>query len=258
MLLNLFTTYFLHNKKERKEEIEKCIEVNINNPNIHRIFLFTENVSSESVMRRFGRKKIDPIRLDRRPTYLDWIRMSSGLDSGDISVLCNSDIYFDDTIRLMKSFLSGPERMVCLTRHEFHGGEVVVHEHPEWSQDVWAIRAGDARHLIFQNQTEIEMGFPACDNKLACVFAAAGWDLYNPYESIRCFHLHDSQIRDYEKYSVQAAGFLGFVGLSRSPEDPSEVRIALVPPRMTNIKSIGINYYLAKRLNRTATQSNGA
>lgn len=258
MFLNLFTTYFLHNKKERREEIDRCIEVNINNPNINRIFLFTENVSAESVLKRFGRKKIYPIKIDRRPTYLDWIRMSSGLSPGDISVLCNSDIYFDDTIRLMNSFLSGSKRMVCLARHEFRAGEVVLHDHPEWSQDVWAIRAGDARDVFFQNQTEIEMGFPACDNKLACAFAAAGWDLYNPYESIRCFHLHDSPLRDYEKYSVKASGFLGFVGLSKSPEEPSEVSIVLVPPRITNIKNISVNYYLAQKLSRTTTDSNGA
>lgn len=243
--MNLFTSYFISRDQSRQQEIDRCLSININNPNIKRIFLFLDcGVSIRNVVKNFGNKKLNFIYLDRRPTYEDWIVWSKTLDQ-QISVFANSDIYFDHTIAKLKVYLKKEKNIVCISRHNFQNNKWILHGRPEWSQDVWAIKYSD--NINFSDQLNIKIGFPACDNRMACVFAMNGWNIFNPCNEIKCFHFHRSEHRDYKKYDPNSAGFLAFVPESNL-SCPSKVTIIASPIKIENIKEVRLSNFLEKGL----------
>lgn len=240
----LFTTYYQSNNALRQAEIDASLKNNIQNSLISKIFIFLDsNTTSDIVSSKFNSNKLKYIQLNSIPMYSDWIKYSKNLNSEEVSLFANADIYFDESLINIKKYL-GEKRIICLSRHNLINQNLILQNQPEWSQDFWAIKVSEIEKIYFEKELEIQTAIPGCDNKLAFVFTMAGWDLFNPFNEVKCIHLHSSEIRNYDKFDHRIAGTLANVHESKSPSNPSMITINIMPLKSSNIKDIGINIWL--------------
>jgi hypothetical protein len=76
----------------------------------------------------FCPKRVICLRVGGRPSYNDWLTCSRRLSVG-ISLFANADIFFDESVRLLGSYLKRPKSVVALSRHDFADGSFRVSSH---------------------------------------------------------------------------------------------------------------------------------
>jgi hypothetical protein len=126
----------------------------------------------------------------------------------DVNVLANSDIYFDETIELVKGI--DIKTMYALTRWEerpegivpFEQGHSINRAKAKHSQDVWVF-LGAPRI----NYADFCLGQPGCDNRIAYLGRFSGYNVLNPSLSIRCIHRHKEEGREYNMGKVPGPYF---------------------------------------------------
>lgn len=194
-MINVFFPYYECGDPERQAEIDMCLKQNANNSFIDRLFVLIDDDSVCPV----ESPNLDVIYVEKRVTYRFWIELTKKYCSKGISILCNSDIYFDDSLDKLNSVLSAPKSFLALSRWELLGGDTSKHPNPHWSQDTWAINAEDELSDSLMHQIDFPMGVPRCDNKIAYLFAVFGWKVFNPVNYVKSIHAHETQMRTYHK-----------------------------------------------------------
>lgn len=120
-----------------------------------------------------------------RITFAEWFKIiNTHVVDGDISILCNSDIKFDSSIRLCE-FIQDDE-CFCLTRWE--GAKM-----HDTGADAWVFR-GKIRDV---HDADFGLGIADCDYGIADRLKRAGYKLANPSPDIKANHVHASQHRTY-------------------------------------------------------------
>ena len=114
------------------------------------------------------------------------------LHQNDISIWCNSDIFFDDTIQLVSKI--GHNELWALARWEWRPDGSATHFYRPDSQDSWIVR-GKVENV----NANFPFGIPGSDNKLAYQFKEAGYKISNPSKTIKTYHVHNSNIRNYTR-----------------------------------------------------------
>ncbi|MEO9876493.1 MAG: exostosin family protein [Anderseniella sp.] len=194
--LNLFLPYYTPQDHERAVELQYCLNRNLDSGLFAKIIML---VDDDSIAPREDRR-LSILRFDRRPTYLDWVRESRQRCPGQISVLANSDIYFDDSIgQILKIFMSEPNAFIALSRFDRTGDTLTPHANPHWSQDTWAFIPGEDDSKIHDKRFDVPLGVPRCDNKIVYVFATQGYRVFNPFPFVRSIHVHETNLRYYNK-----------------------------------------------------------
>ena len=117
-----------------------------------------------------------------RPTFSEMFALCK---PDMVNCIANSDIYFDETIRLAGAITA----RACYALSRWDDG--VLWHHLD-SQDVWVIYGGP--HEIGAPFT---MGKPGCDNALLHILKSKGFVVTNPSKTIRCHHMHRVQWRSY-------------------------------------------------------------
>ncbi len=118
--------------------------------------------------------------VSRRPFYDDFFAWMNELSDGkDISVVANTDIWFDGSLRAARAFL-GPLKCWALSRWD---GKV-LYDHND-SQDCW----------VFQGKVsgitgDFPTGVARCDNRFIYELQAAGYEVANPAFSVKAHHIH--------------------------------------------------------------------
>jgi len=191
----LFTPYFAAGTPHRQKELDTCLRRNVESDAIERIFLLVDDGHRPPIVDN----KIEIIDVGARPTYRQWVELTRNLRRSCLSILANSDIYFDETLSRMREILGLPQAFVALTRHELLGNQLVQHPNPHWSQDVWSIHGSSQFSDSLLKSLEIPLGVPRCDNKIAYLFAIQGWNVYNPVNYVNAVHVHETQQRSYNK-----------------------------------------------------------
>ena len=145
-MISLFTTFFLNSENpDRQEELLFCLNENVNNTSIKKIYLFLDGKNIADIKQLIAdtvsADKIVFLNVRRIPTYGDWIMYSRiyADELSDISVFANADIYMDKSITQIAEYLKHPESIVCLSRHNVEDHNITPHPNPQWSQDLWAI-----------------------------------------------------------------------------------------------------------------------
>lgn len=247
-MINLFTTYYI--SSERQKELDHCLAENLKNPLINQVYVFLDQNTNEHDV-PFKTDKLKFIKLDRIPTYKDWIENASK-HKGDFSIFVNADIYLNNSISNLNKYLQNDRSIVCLSRYEDNDG-IKPHPMPKWSQDFWAIKNDQLKSIDFISELEIPTGKCRCDNRLAFIFTIWGWDIYNPTNEIHCFHKHKSNIRNYNKLDLSTIGGLAFVNPTKTHKNPSDIEISIMPVKTTNIKKCYLNVWLEQNLNAKKT-----
>jgi len=246
MKINLFTTYFKPESEDRQKELDYCLTQNLKNQYINKINIFLDQNTRSSDLYRFFEEiddyiysnKLNFIKINRIPTYKDWIDYS--IKNNDISIFANADIYFDDSINKVYKYLEKPNSLMCLSRYEDFDEHIVPHENPQWSQDSWIINFSKENNFSFIKELDVPTGKYRCDNKVAYIFSVQGWDLYNPFYEIKSYHRHKSKKRTYDQADTSIIGSLAFVSPTTNPETPSIVEYHIMPIKAANIKKEAI------------------
>ena len=191
-MIRLFTSFYPESDPQRRDEIIECINRNVANEAIDEVCLLLEGVASPS-----DRDNVLTRDIVCRPTYaqlFDWARELIQAES-DISIICNSDIFFDDSIRVLDRFAFSNQCFALSRWDVLNNNAVRLFEHGD-SQDCW-IFSGPIKDV----RGDFPIGVYDCDNKIAWELEQGGYRVTNPALSIRSYHLHQTELRSYDPVS---------------------------------------------------------
>lgn len=128
-------------------------------------------------------------------------------DQGEVCVIANTDIVFDETARLLP-FACRPGRLVALTRWETPRsprmlGHYVGGNFFSGSQDVWAFVYGG----LNKPSVKITLGDVGCDQAIVGWAASCGCEVTSPSLEIKTWHLHADESRPPRSHSVGTYGY---------------------------------------------------
>jgi len=205
MKLHLLTTLYPVRSAERRAELMHCIETNLRNPYVEDVTIFmecVEGVDAEwllSLHASFG-ERMTLLPIDHRTTYADYFVYANEKLAGQMVLICNTDIFYDESLRLVERFafpMNPSSFMLAITRYNYHpvskksdlqGWEVGGNC---GSQDTWIFKAP-----IRKFNWDITVGVIGCDSLLAQRAQEAGIALANPAVNIRTHHLHQVNERN--------------------------------------------------------------
>lgn len=204
MNVNLLTTYHTDNNQERMKEFLTCLEIN-NKKEFRKIYLF-----GNEKFEQLGFPKLECVYLKERPTFKDMFEFIKELNRpNDIFIISNADIFFSNILleQLEKiDFVDkcGKKLFIALSRwnavgYDFEQGvfDTQFFDRPD-SQDVWIFK-GDC-YL----DAPYTLGFAGCDNKIAYEASQAAYNVINPSKTLKTYHLHQSNVRNYQDVTGQA------------------------------------------------------
>lgn len=207
----LLIEYFKSSNLDRDREYLTCINQNIQNSLIDRIYVF---ISDESEL-VFTDNKISIIKLVKRPTFLDLFNFSNENLSGETIIIANTDIFFDESLSsINETDLSN--RFLSLTRWDlfFHEGKVMMRYYDlpwrgdissgQMSQDVWIYKSP----IKIDSRSNFLMGKPGCDNRISQIIHESGYEVSNPSKNIKAYHLHQTNFRTYTEDDVIPGPYL--------------------------------------------------
>lgn len=186
-MIALFTTYYRDKNKARAKEIDKCLKLNINNNTFSNVVVFVEH---GDLPVPYYRENTIIAMVKHRPYYSDIISVANNIGA-DYSIICNSDIYFDDSLSRLRNMAK--DEVYALSRWDCkRDGTIELLNHKD-SQDTWIFKG----KISDQLRCDFSMGKAGCDNRLAHELVQAGYRVSNPSQDIVTRHLHISNIRNY-------------------------------------------------------------
>ena len=182
----LYTTFYDEYNSFRKLELLQCLEHNIANPAIREIVVFNEGSS----LAQLGSKKIVEIKIDKRPTYQDFINyINTNSNTDDIHIIANTDIYLDKNIEVLKHINL---KDTCLALSRWDTADTIRPKlyNRNDSQDVWVFKGPIKNNL----KANFPLGVARCDNRLLYELQKASYTVLNTAYSIKSFHLHKRHV----------------------------------------------------------------
>jgi hypothetical protein len=185
-MINLFVNYYQSDNPQRQKEFDTCLERNVHNSKIDFVCVIGEFVP-------LSHSKLILITTAKTPTFSELFNYANEYNAGlsvDItriySVIANSDIYFEDFLKLPKE----QECFALLRWNVDLNGQVTLYGGKEKanSQDCWIFKG-----LIKPTEANFCMGYPGCDNRLAYELERAGYSVLNPALSFKSYHLHQNR-----------------------------------------------------------------
>lgn len=250
MKLHVFTQFYRPKDDQRWAEVLACLEKNASNREIDVLHVLFERQSDlEHIEHKTPNINFMP--LEDRLNYGMWLRLTQDLDQGDISILINSDIYLDTTVRVLKethAALIENQVFLALTRYNPVGPLFLLNKNPHWTQDVWGVVApGKPYHPALLQETAFNLGQPGCDNKIAYVMHSYGFRVSNPCRQWRTIHLHADETRRYDGRADKLIGLHAFVHPSESPAAPSKLDIELLTRARDDPTDLHLNNWINER-----------
>ena len=190
-MINLFTSYYKDKNSERQKEIDFCLDKNISNGFIDKIYILSE---TDDVPFTSNKLKIIP---HKRPTFKDFFNIINEFTKeDDINILTNTDIFLDETIKDVKNIINN-NMLLSLLRWEYKEAPKVEIMRSD-CQDTW-IWLGKMKELDY---SDFYLGKLGCDNRIAWEFKNKGFILRNPCSIIKTYHTHNTNIRNYKETLV--------------------------------------------------------
>lgn len=200
LYIQLYSTH----SQQRNNELMSTILSNYTSQLFQKIIIFVENEESKNTLlpllnevRDDGVCHIVFVQDQERLTYKKVFQYALNQDE-HIVVLANTDIRFDTSLTSLRNIPITDTTLIALTRYEEDGkimpdgredfcGEFYSH-----SQDVWITHSKNSLHTC-----QLELGKPACDQRLLLFALGKGYLVYNPFDTIKVHHNHSSNIRSY-------------------------------------------------------------
>ena len=199
----------LYNEKNvsRCAEYIKCLECNLQHKMIDKIHVLYDDSMDDSNNFLLTYLKTRPVSIryiHGRPSYDDCFEYANKQFPNARVILANADIFFDETLNKLNKY-DLTNKFLAFTRYDVGGGQDIkkmtvttksgkVRDNI-WSQDVWIFSTPLKK--MNKNAATIQLGVFGCDTAIAACAKDAGLMVINPCLSIYCYHLHTSQVRNY-------------------------------------------------------------
>ncbi len=193
----LIQQYFKHPLPRRAREIWSCLEKNLACKYIDKLLLLNETDGMELP---HSDKLLTRV-IGTRLTYAEVFRaIQTDVPKNAIVVFSNSDIYFDDTLRLTWSIdFESRSLFLALLRWEENGALFGPRAD---SQDSWIVAKNSVTFEVKDDEFGFPFGKPGCDNAISLAMLRKKFIVANPAYSIKTHHVHSSQIRNYDPHDV--------------------------------------------------------
>lgn len=205
----VFTQFYAAKSAERASEIKECLRRNCACPHIDKIVLLNERDYSGVWMNGPegaipGSEKIKQVVIGDRLMYSDFLRyVNKHVPDGVYAILANADIYFGDSLlELWK--INMADKMLALLRWDVpesgKDDDSVIFGPRADSQDAWIILSDSIKERKWDYKPfQFQLGQAGCDNAFAGHMLQQRFCLSNPALTFKTFHLHNSNIRTYDK-----------------------------------------------------------
>lgn len=206
MAIRLFIPFYIDKNHDRASEIMHCMKHNML-AGFDLITFVSENKEHADYIWNEADKWDDKVGIpiktlisthvtDKRQTFNDMLELMETHDDNGINIFCNSDIFFnrlDDIEQFIDNRPSPPKYMLALSRYDIQpNGQSILFDRPD-SQDTWIFKG----HPRFRTSIPIPFGVAGNDNRFAHEIVQSGYQILNPSKSIKTFHYHLTQIRNY-------------------------------------------------------------
>ena len=198
----LVTQYFRHSDEERAKEILECLQRNAECADINTIILLTERDYSKD-WQHLRTNKIKQFVMKKRLTYAHFIQfVKDRVPKNTFAILANADIFMDKLTDLWKINLKNA--MFSLLRWDVKDldnlATAEVFGPRADSQDAWIVLSDSVKDVKWNyDPLNIQLGQPGCDNAFAGQMLQNRFVLYNPALTLKTYHLHKTEIRNYTK-----------------------------------------------------------
>ena len=186
----LFVQFYNDPNPVRQKELLFCLEQNVNNPLIDIVYIFSEEKTIPSSLYNGD---VQVIQVSKRQTFKDVMSFINSEEwfKDSYNIIINTDVFFDESLKLIEKVNFNKKVCVALTRHESNHTKKIIRFREEkyigCSQDAW----------IFKGQIDVDLnsidfyfGIPGCDNRLAYELDKKGYKLLNPCKDIIVYHYH--------------------------------------------------------------------
>lgn len=190
MKTTLIIPFYTDKSKERNEELIKCYERNLACTELDEIVLV---IDDNTKVKRDSKVTIKYVQ--SRPTYIDLFKIANMHNNNGVSIIANTDIYFDDINLIKLKHTISEDMCFALSRWDEDKSGEYIHHNSRDSQDVWVFKG----HINTQMDGDFFMGLPGCDNRIAYEIGKAGYAIRNPSITIKSYHLHLTQVHNYER-----------------------------------------------------------
>ncbi len=187
MKTTLIIPFYLDKRKARRKEILNCLNYNLRNSLIDQVIAVCD-----SEVNLPYHKKLTVIDIGTRQKFSDLVNIGNSINPDGLKMVANADIQFDfyGIESLKKIDYSG--LVAALSRWDIQKKGKAKHHNAKDSQDFW-VWSG-----ILKGNYKFEMGKGGIDNRVAYEIGL-NYNIVNPSNTIRTYHLHLSGIRNYKK-----------------------------------------------------------
>ncbi len=187
MKVTLLIPFYLDKRKARREEILNCLNYNLNTVLIDRVVAVCD-----SEVNLPYHKKLTVINIGSRQEFSDLVNIGNSIDPDGIKMVANADIQFRsfDIDKIKK--IDYTNLVVALSRWDINKKGPATHHNFKDSQDVWLWIGKLTGNFGFK------MGTGGIDNRVAYEIGL-NYNIVNPSNTIKTYHLHLSNIRNYKK-----------------------------------------------------------
>lgn len=200
----VFTQFFKHKDNKRYNEIKECLIKNCACPHIDKIVLINEKDYTSEFSKIQGSQKITQFISGRRLTYANFLQYVYDVVPRNVfTILCNADIYFGDSLLdLHKTNMA--DKMLGLLRWDvgpdgLEANAKIFGPRAD-SQDTWIFLSDSIKERKWDyNKFNFQLGQPGCDNAFAGHILRQRFLISNPAVNFKTFHLHNTNIRNYDK-----------------------------------------------------------
>ena len=155
--------------------------------------------------------KIIQVNIINRLTYKDVFNYVDKNNINGFFCIINADIFFDETVKkLHLTNLAEEKIMFAQLRFEYNNNtnKSVIYGPYNFSQDTWIFHTNFIKELTLDDSFNIELGMPACDNRILYLLNIIGFKIINYPNFIKTYHYHTTQIRNYSAKHVTPGPYI--------------------------------------------------
>ncbi len=197
-MINIYLHYFKHKNQKRRNELDYCCKQNIKNQHVDKVFFLLETAGDMQPWMQSEKCVI--FDASKRMNFEDMFDYSNSKTSNDdINIICNLDIFLDDTVLKIKDNIKN-NHFLALTRWNIDLSTKKANLFlVNCSQDCWVWKGKvDLKKL----DLNFDFGKPGCDNAICGEFHNAGYTVLNPSMEIKTYHMHTETTREYSDNDV--------------------------------------------------------
>lgn len=203
MKINLYTTFYKDANQDRMNELLFCVNKNLSGV-FDRVTFLVDSRDDKSDY--YNLKNYEGCSIvifnEKRPSFNDFF---DSCEDYCINVISNTDIFFtENSIECIKHFFDTTDESLfgstclALSRWDYYPDGTSNHFDRLDSQDTWCFYGKPK----IRTSIDFTMGVAGCDNRLAYELKEGGYNVLNPSKSLRTYHLHNSNVRNYIKDGI--------------------------------------------------------